>query len=178
MSLCIKKLKTTAEILKFRKLLGRQDLPMSYFDTGICYGFFWHGNLIAGYFIVHSPLDEMKSLQQIPENFSKHLGHEDPFKYLEFVGYFLNSKKYACRFKRHLAMTLLGHKASHVVYAYPSDHSQIETFCQKGNPLRLYQGKSASGDVSINVEILSKWGIFKICVFQIIQHLKRCVAGD
>lgn len=165
MSLCIKRLRGTAELLKFRTLIGRQDLPMKYLHAGFCYGLLKDNNLIAGYCLVHLPLDEMNTIQQIPQDFRKQLGNEDPFNYVEFAGYFLNTKKYAFRIKLHLVMKILMHDAAYVVYAYPTDQTQAEEFYRMGNPLRLYSGSPKRGSIPINVEILSKWGIGKICLF-------------
>ena len=170
MSFYIRKLRGTFELLRFRTQIGRQDIPMKYFNMATCYGFFKAGNPIAGYCLVHAPLDEMNSIQQIPESLRKHIGNEDPFNYVEFTGYFLNTKKYAFKVKLHLVTRLLFHKASYIVYSYPTEQTKTEEFYLTGNPLRLYSGKSEvhSGlPIPINVEILSKWGLGKICLHQV-----------
>jgi len=171
----IRKLRGTADMLRFRTRIGRQDLPLAYFRTGLCYGFFVERNLIAGYCLVHAPLNEMQSIQQIPKTASKQFGDEDPFNYREFVGYFLNTKKHAFKFKLHLLKTLLFHKAAYVVYAYSTDQTEVEQFCLKGNPLRLYSGLPTGGKFPVNVEIMTKRGILKICSILVIKAFVKRV---
>jgi len=176
MSFRIRKIKGVAELLRFRALIGRQDLPMRYLHKSRCFGFFKNRNPIAGYCLSYRPIEQMSVIQQIPSHLRKNLINEDPFKYVEFTGYFLNTKKYAFWFKLHLVIRLLSHKASYVVYSYLAEHAKLDAFYRTGNPLRLYSGIPESSSshlpVTVNVEILSKWGVMKIVFNQIKKEIR------
>jgi hypothetical protein len=167
----VRKLDNDTDLIRFKKLIGRTDLPSAYFLSGVCYGFFSGSSLLAGYCLVQAPLDEMFSITQIPSR--KQFGDEDPFNFVEFVGCFINTKKYAFRFKCHLVMTLLFHKAAYFVYSYPSDDTYKEAFYRRGSPLRLYSGIPKDGTDPINVEILSRLGIIKICASQVVKAVVK-----
>jgi hypothetical protein len=183
MSLRIKRLHG-AYLRQFRTLIKKPDLALDYLLTGVCYGFFSKGEMVAGYCITHTPLDEMISIIQIPTQERKSIGSEDPFKYAELTGYFINSKKYRLAVKLHMLMRILFHKASYFVYAYPTEHTHIEKQAALGNPLRIYSGKPEvviGGDgillpKFINVEIISKGGIFKIAAKQAMRKAKRWIS--
>ena len=182
MSLRIKKLHG-AYLKQFKTLIKKPDLALEYLLTGVCYGFFSQGEMVAGYCITHTPLDEMISIIQIPAKQRKSIGTEDPFKYAELTGYFINSKNYRVVVKLHMLMIILFHKASFFVYAYPTEQTNIEKQAALGNPLRIYAGKPdvvVGGDgillpKSINVEIISKGGISKIALKQALIKAKRWV---
>ena len=182
MSLRIKKLHG-AYLKQFKTLIKKPDLALEYLLTGVCYGFFSQGEMVAGYCITHTPLDEMISIIQIPAKQRKSIGTEDPFKYAELTGYFINSKKYRLVVKLHMLMIILFHKASFFVYAYPTEQTNIEKQAALGNPLRIYAGKPdvvVGGDgillpKSINVEIIAKGGISKIVLKQTMKKAKRWV---
>jgi hypothetical protein len=180
MSLRIKRLHGV-DLKRFRTSIKKPDLPMDYLISGVCYGFFSMGEMVAGYGLTHNPLEELSSILQIPEADRKKLGNEDPFKFAELTGFFLKSKKYRIVIKLHLLMKLMFHKASYFVYAYPTDQKHIERQAALGNPLRIYTGKpelAIGGDgillpSSINVEIISKWGILKIASYQAAKKIRR-----
>ena len=182
MSLRIKKLHG-AYLRQFKTLIKKPDLAFAYLLTGVCYGFFSRGEMVAGYCITHTPLDEMISIMQIPTKQRKSIGTEDPFKYAELTGYFINSKKYRLVVKLHMLMKIFLHKAAYFVYAYPTDQTNIEKQAALGKPLRIYSGKPdlvIGGDgillpKSINVEIISKGGILKIALKQAFRKAKRWV---
>ena len=182
MSLRVKKLHGL-DLRRFKTLIKKPDIDLDYLSTGVCYGFFSGGEMVAGYCIVHAPLDEMISILQIPINQRKSIGTEDPFKYAELTGYFINSKKYRLVVKLHMLMKILLHKASYFVYAYPTEQTNIEKQAALGNPLRIYSGKPdvvIGGDgillpKSINVEIIAKGGISKIVLKQTMKKAKRWV---
>ena len=157
----VRRLRRVEELMQFGCLLNKPEIPISYFQQGKCYGFFVDYVMVAGYCIVHEPLDDMLLIQQIPKKERGHLSHEDPFKYAEFTGYFLKDKRIASKFYRHIARKLLFHKASFFVYSYPASNSDVESFYRMGNPLRLYSGKY------ISVELISYIGIIKICLHKI-----------
>lgn len=169
----MRKLRGTAELLRFRNLIHRQDLPMKYLHMGTCYGFFKDNNLIAGYCLVHAPLDILSVVTQIPKHLRNNLRNEDPFNYVEFTGYFLNTKKYARIAKLHLFINLIFNKAANIVYSYPTEQTKTEEFFRTGNPLRLYCGVPESIYLPINVEIISKWGICKIVLYHLYKSLLR-----
>jgi hypothetical protein len=174
-SLYVKKLRG-CELRQFKLFLDKPALPLEYLYISTCYGIFDNDELVAGYALAHVPLARMFAISQIPKNKREHFGNEDPFKYVEFAGYFVKDKKYVFRLLYHLAMQLLFHKASCTVYSYPTYDLQMERICRVGSPLRIYSDKPEGNSLvlpeSVNVEILSKWGVFKICVVQL---LKRAV---
>lgn len=168
MSVRIQKLRRCEELMQFSCLIGRPDIPVSYFQSGECYGFFVDYVMVAGYCIVHESLADMYLIQQIPKKHRQHLIHEDPFKYAEITGWFLKDPDISGKFYRHLAKKLLFHKASFFVYSYLADNIDAEQCYRAGNPLRLYsgrpEGKSILLSSDINVELISYIGILKICL--------------
>ena len=184
MSLRIKKLHGE-NLRKFRVLLKRPEITLEYLVSGSSYGFFSKGEMIAGFCLTHAPLDEMLSILWLPASIRKHFGREDPFKYAEITGYFLNSKKYRLQFKIQLLTKILFHKAAYFVYSYPTDNIKIEKQAKLGKPLRIYSGKPENivGEngillpSSINVDIISKWGVVRIGLIQAAKKLKRMVRG-
>jgi hypothetical protein len=150
--------------------LGKRNLHLDYIRKGKCFGLFLNDDLLAGYCLVHEPLYQMYTIRQIPE--SEHqFDDEDPFNYVEVVGYFSFTKEYAAKMKRHFILQLLLHKASYIVYTYPTSDTESEACFRLGNPLRLYSGKLKKGDASVNVEVVTKLGILKICMYKVINSL-------
>lgn len=182
MSLRIKKLHGE-NLRKFRILLNRPEITLDYLVSGSSYGFFSRREMIAGFCLTHTPLDEMLSILWLPSSVRKRFSREDPFKYAEITGYFINSKKYRLRFKIQLLTKILFHKASYFVYSYPTNNIHIEKQARLGKPLRIYSGKPENivGEngillpSSINVEIISKWGVFRIGLIQAAKKIKRMV---
>lgn len=170
--LCVRRLKDTASLLKLRTLIGRQDLPMHYLRSGECYGFYVNKNLVAGYCLVYAQLGKMQSILMLPKHQRDALDSEDPFNYVELVGYFMNTQRFAFKFKFHLVKKLLLHKAKCIVYSYPTDQSELYTFTRKGNPLLLYSGlpeTNTGHSLPMNVEIMTKKGVLKICLDSLVR---------
>jgi hypothetical protein len=170
----IRKIHKSAESW-FLSLLGKKDLSLDYIQKGNNFGLFEDDELLGGYCLVHEPLYQMYIIQQIPKC-EHQFDDEDPFNYVEVVCYFTcNDEKYAARLRRHFVTRLLLHKASYIVYSYPSSDTRIEEYCQVGNPLRLYSGEVKNGGDPVNVEVMTKLGILKICMHKVIRSLVNII---
>lgn len=172
----VRQLRKVEELIYFGLLLDRPDVPTSYFQQGECYGFFVDFELVAGYCLVHTSLDDMYLIHQIPKDQRQHLKHEDPFKYAEITGWFLKDKSISGAFYRHLIRKMLCHKAPYFVYSYLSSDTKAEQLYRLGNPLRLYSGRpeqSRNHSSDVNVELISYVGIFQICLNILVKKLSN-----
>jgi len=160
------------ELRSFIDVCKKPELPKYYFDMSDCYSLSRRGKIVGGYCITHTPIDEMISMQQIPIEFRKDLGNEDPFKYAEITSFFVSDKKHKKLLMFCLFTHLLVHKATYFVCSYPTCLTELETLLRVGQPLRLYSGKpklviGVEGiltPVSVNVELFSKWQLLKIII--------------
>jgi hypothetical protein len=159
----------------FLSFLGKKDLTLGYIQNGNSFGLFEEDELLGGYCLVHEPLYQMFTIRQIPE-FKHQFDDVDPFNYVEVVGYFTcNDEKYAAKLRRHFVTRLLLHKASYIVYSYPSSDTRTEDYYRVGNPLRIYSGNVKNGGAPVNVEVMTKLGILKICVHKVIRSLVNII---
>lgn len=170
MSLHIKKVRGSFRYFKY--LLKIPEISMQYIRSCSCFGLFHKKKIVAGFGISHRPIDEMFSIYQIPVEFRNNFGDEDPFKYAEITGYFLQSEKYKLQFVLYLSYKLLSHKASYFVYMYDNSNKAVEELVRHGSPLTLYSGTSIT-DKSIRVEIISKLGVLKILCILLCKELRK-----
>ena len=165
----IRKIHKSAEIW-FLQFLDKKDLSLDYLQKGRCFGLFAEDDLLGGYCLVYEPLYQMYTIQQIPKA-DRQFDDEDPFNYIEVVGLFSFSDKYTNKILRHLALRILLHKASYVVYSYLASDTKTEEYCRVGNPLRLYSGAVKNKNAPVNVEIMTKLGILKIWLREVFSFL-------
>lgn len=135
------------------------------------------GKMTCGYCLVYRPMFNLRSVIQIPDHWylSNHRLLQDA---AEFTGYFINNKKYAFFFTLHLVMTIIFHKAKTFVYSYPSAHRALGKYYGTGDPCRIYSGvpEALEGHKENmepeNVEVLTKFGVFKIFYHRTVKFLR------
>jgi hypothetical protein len=153
-------------------------VPIDYFKSGDCYALFVDGTLTGGYCLVHRPLFNLRSVIQIPDYY-RLVNHKMLQEAAEFTGYFINSKRYAFFFTLHLVMTIIFHEAKTFVYSYPVSNRALGKYYGRGDPCRIYTGapRHLEGHKEVmepeHVEVLTKFGIFKVFMHRTIKFLKR-----
>jgi hypothetical protein len=76
-------------------------------------------------------------------------------------------------------MTIIFHEAETFVYSYPVSNKALGKYYGRGDPCRIYTGiprpleGHKEGMESEHVEVLTKFGIFKVFMHRTIKFLKR-----
>ena len=156
----------------------KYEVPINYLRSGNCYGLFVDDKIVAGICSVHQHALYPRSLKQIP-CFS-YISYKKDFilSLAEITGYFIEDKAYAFRFTMHLFRIFLFHPAKNFVYSYPVDQKRLSKYYAKGKPITIYSGKPVKIEghpddlPPENVEILTKWGIFRIFLHRTLKYLR------
>lgn len=155
----------------------KYDVPVGYFDKGDCFGMYVNHNLVAGFCLVNAPPFHLRSIMQIPDILYEWYKYDEVVSDVcEFTGYFIDDKRFALLFTLYLVWVVFTYKASQFVYSYPSSQKGLEKYYSYGNPIRLFTGipchldKDTPGLEEEHVEIISKWGIFKIFAFRTLRY--------
>lgn len=180
-----KKIIEYSDIELFHKLSTKNikyEIPITYYTKGTCYGFYRNGILVGGFCLIHDFPAYLRSFQQIPVDLDDELLVKSGMEMLntvEFTGYFLTDKTNGLYFTYHLVKTIFNHRATRFIYSYPISQVALERYYSKGHPVRLYTGKPSylPGHLpnmeAEHVEVLSKWGIFKIFLSRTVKYLLK-----
>jgi hypothetical protein len=148
---------------EFQKISGAK-IPESYFLENDSYLFFDRYELIGGYALIKY---EKRVLDQIPIS-SKPIGLQNlDDNSIEITGYFRIKEKRPFLMVCHFLWHILKSDRRFFVYAYDKSNLKLENIYSYGNPFRLYSGIVANlpgmiGEHFENIEIITKWGFFKM----------------
>lgn len=180
-----KKITAYTDIEKFHKMFSKKikyEVPITYLTKGVCYGFYKNNSLVGGFCLIHDFPLNLRSFQQIHGAIDTEALVKAGMTILntaDFTGYFLTDKSSGLYFTYHLVKTIFNHKAARFIYSYPVSQVALERYYSKGHPVRLYTGKPKflpgheHNMEEEHVEVLSKWGIFKIFVSRTVKYLLK-----
>lgn len=155
------------------------NIPSSYFLSADCYGIKHKGKYVGGFIIHQDILFRLRAFNEIPKDNLEKINIE---KYIhttaDLTGYFITSKKHGFALTCCFVLSVMTHRAKHFIYSYDTDNKRLERYYGNGKPVRLYSGIPAliegysSPQPPVNVEILTKFGIFRIFLNRTLKMLR------
>jgi len=174
------KLKDSWEVEAFQKefnsVLGYSTVPLEYFESGDCFAMLIDYKIVAGFCLV-SGFDHLRSAQQLPDHIREDFRKNYPDvvdNLADFTGYFINTKNklYGALFTTYLVFICALYPKKYFIYSYLISETRLGRYYGSGDPIKVYTGKPEHLEghhenmEEEHVEILSKFGIFKIFVYR------------
>lgn len=180
----IKLLETRSEIKQFtdvfNQTIGYSNVPWEYHNQGYCYAIIEKGRIVAGFCLIPGYIS-LRAIRQLPDEVARDWYVRENYKYsrsmCDLTAYFIINPKYGLTLTISLLLRCLFFPRKYYIYTYPTNDKALEKYYARGKPIRIYSGvpKKLPGHKehmeSENVEILTKWGIFRIFWYRITKIL-------
>jgi hypothetical protein len=178
------KLTRVSDIVHYTKLfnrdIGYSNVPWKYHATGTTYAVRNEKGRIVGGFILIPGYWHLRAVLQMPEEKQVSFYEQNPkvvSKLCDLTGYFILSRKHSTKVTVLLLLVTLLSRYKYFIYTYPTHDKALEKYYGRGNPRRIHTGipEKLEGHAEHmeeeHVEILTKYGIFKIFV----ERLRRVI---
>ena len=173
----VRKINVFYEFFKFSWAFGKTIgyyIPDEYFFGQNVWGLFEYDESVVGGFALVNR--EQRVIDELPDDFDKEKLRNTC---TEITGYFIKQKKGSFKLTCRLLIEVLKNDRNKFIYAYPVSNKALQKYYGYGKPKLIFSGypKKLHGHKDDmeeqNVEILTKFGVFKIFFYRTLKQIKR-----